>query len=1194
MFRNWLTGVALMICVAPICLEARAQRPTRELPAAEPPYKVIAVSRAVLPPPKAGPTPEVVVQSGHNGFVSCATFHPDGALLATASSDATVKLWDIRLGREVRTLLGADRPLYTVAFRPDGKQIAAAGADQTIFLWNVEDGRLTAVLKGHDGWVVDLAYSPSGQMLASACEDRNVILWDLEKNNPTQVLKHDDGVSRVAWSPDGKTLATQPSDSSINERIGKKVQLWDVAAGKVIKSLPIPDKKFGPYEMNFWRTKVGRLDFSSNGKHLLVTIDGATDDFDVGTGQRLRSLAGVFLGYRQQDGAVCLLPKVGTIQFVDPGSGKQLGVFTTKCAPDENTVRKNREFITGPRQWDAPSERSALSPDGKLLACPVQRGRIGIWDTRNGGLVLFLGERMGNTFAQLKGNLMRPLTVTWSPSAPVFAVADTDYVRVFDLRTGSAPLVFKAHHGFPALAFSPNGKVLATAGYGDKGIKLWDHGSGRLLATCDFAGLAGAVSILQFAPSGKALASGHWFLPGSKGDCRILVWDAATGKPRHVLSDDGPARLQDGFVVGAIKKISGLGFLEDDVVCSTHDCFNRLSLWDVKKGKQITAMVVNQTRINGLAVSPDGRGLAIAGGLHKEFMPKKNEDPGNSVRLIQSHGGKLQPFILKGHRQMVLAVAYSADSKLLASGSSDATIKLWDPGKKTLLTTLSGHTADVSALAFSHDGRYLVSASDDHSVCLWDVGTRKLVATFVGFGRDEFVLATPDGYYTASRQGLKAVAYRLGNRATPFDQFDLHFNRPDQVLERLGYASATLVQAYYNAYQKRLRRLKIREDALGKDCEQASLQLLARPPLSTDSRNLTVRLRASDAHHRLDRLLAFVNGVPVWGMAGADLRHLDASSADLEVPVELCPGANVVQLAVVNSQGTESLKQSFLTTCQKPAGKPDLYVVVVGVSDYVDERYRLTYADKDARDLADFFAGKRDRFRKVHILPILNRKATRENILKVRDLLDKSGVDDLVVLFLAGHGLLDKNLDYYFATADIDFREPAKRGLSYEAIEGLLDGIRARKKLLLMDTCHAGEVDKEDLKVGPAEKFAEGTVTARSFRGLDFVSRPRLGLPNSFQLLQELFADLRRGTGAVVIASAGGVEFALESDTWKNGVFTHALLRGLKGEARRDGAGPVRVSDLRDFVQREVQRLTGGRQAPTARAENLEQDFNID
>jgi uncharacterized caspase-like protein len=95
-------------------------------------------------------------------------------------------------------------------------------------------------------------------------------------------------------------------------------------------------------------------------------------------------------------------------------------------------------------------------------------------------------------------------------------------------------------------------------------------------------------------------------------------------------------------------------------------------------------------------------------------------------------------------------------------------------------------------------------------------------------------------------------------------------------------------------------------------------------------------------------------------------------------------------------------------------------------------------------------------------------------------------------------------------------------------------------------------------------------------------------------LLQAMFADLRRGTGTVVIASAAGSEFAVESAAWNNGVFTHAVMRGLKGEADRDGDGRVLVSELRDFVEHEVQQLTAGRQSPTARRENLVIDFTFD
>jgi hypothetical protein len=101
----------------------------------------------------------------------------------------------------------------------------------------------------------------------------------------------------------------------------------------------------------------------------------------------------------------------------------------------------------------------------------------------------------------------------------------------------------------------------------------------------------------------------------------------------------------------------------------------------------------------------------------------------------------------------------------------------------------------------------------------------------------------------------------------------------------------------------------------------------------------------------------------------------------------------------------------------------------------------------------------------------------------------------------------------------------------------------------------------------PSEKKPAGEIKIRTFRGLDREISSKVGLRNSYQLLQEMFADLRRGTGAVVISSAGGAEFALESADWKNGVFTHVLIRGLKGEAARNQEGRVPVSKLRDFVE---------------------------
>lgn len=220
---------------------------------------------------------------------------------------------------------------------------------------------------------------------------------------------------------------------------------------------------------------------------------------------------------------------------------------------------------------------------------------------------------------------------------------------------------------------------------------------------------------------------------------------------------------------------------------------------------------------------------------------------------------------------------------------------------------------------------------------------------------------------------------------------------------------------------------------------------------------------------------------------------------------------------------------------QEGARRPDLYVAALGVWHYQDTRFNLRYAAKDAEDLVAFWHGQEERFGAVHTLLLTDTAVTREVLSRVRQFLTPAQIDDQVLIFLAGPGLLDARREYYFGTHDIDFNDPVGRGLSYDALESLFDGLAARWKLLLVDTCHAGEVDPE----------------------------------------------LRRSTGTAVIAASGGEEGALERDG--NGVFTFAVLAGLTNAAADlDHDGRVQVAELQAFVTQHVARLTDGRQTPTA------------
>jgi uncharacterized caspase-like protein len=263
----------------------------------------------------------------------------------------------------------------------------------------------------------------------------------------------------------------------------------------------------------------------------------------------------------------------------------------------------------------------------------------------------------------------------------------------------------------------------------------------------------------------------------------------------------------------------------------------------------------------------------------------------------------------------------------------------------------------------------------------------------------------------------------------------------------------------------------------------------------------------------------------------------------------------------------------------------------------------LGYSVKDIRDLARTF----DRlYQDIVIDTLIDRKATRENILAVKNRLMKTTVNDRVILAVTGHGLLSDSLDFYYATWDVDFNQPGKRGLKYEELENLLTDIPARQKLMLIDACHSGALDKDELLALKADSTSpvvvtrdrEKNVKGRAPRGLiKKNSESTMNANSSFEMMQRLFSDLSAGNGAVIISAAGGMEYAFESGKWNNGVFTYCVRKGIEEkQADRDGGngdGRVSVQELLKYVSSKVSELTNDKQRPTSRRENIDFEWMI-
>jgi hypothetical protein len=367
--------------------------------------------------------------------------------------------------------------------------------------------------------------------------------------------------------------------------------------------------------------------------------------------------------------------------------------------------------------------------------------------------------------------------------------------------------------------------------------------------------------------------------------------------------------------------------------------------------------------------------------------------------------------------------------------------------------------------------------------------------------------------------------------------------------------------------------------------------------LFTTDRNVKIDCKASDSKYNVDRFLVWVNGVPLYGERGVWVRTNKSGNALKDFNIPLSTGVNKIQISCLNDKGAESMKKTIEVTYTGKSEKPQIHFIAVSVSNFKDSRWNLNYATKDGRDLAKMYAANKGDY-SVTVDTLFDKDVTREKFALLKQKLLKTNPDDQVVLFMSGHGLLDDSLNFYYASYDCDFMKPNTRGISYASIEDLLDSIPARQKLLMIDACHSGEVDKEELEVSNSNvALADGKrggIKTYSYRGVKVNKEKSVGLTNSFELMQDLFTNLNRGSGTVVISASAGKGYALESAEWNNGVFTFALRNGLGWKmADIDKNKIITVSELKMYMIHEVDRLTNGAQKPTSRKDNLDVDFKV-
>jgi hypothetical protein len=290
----------------------------------------------------------------------------------------------------------------------------------------------------------------------------------------------------------------------------------------------------------------------------------------------------------------------------------------------------------------------------------------------------------------------------------------------------------------------------------------------------------------------------------------------------------------------------------------------------------------------------------------------------------------------------------------------------------------------------------------------------------------------------------------------------------------------------------------------------------------------------------------------------------------------------------MNELGLENFKYAtYVNYTPKNDIVSKTYYVGIGVNEFKNSEHNLKYCVKDVQDLAQAFAKNQS---KVDTLVFTNSEVTKENILALKSYLQKNTtVNDKVIISCSSHGLLDDSLNFYLATYDVDFAHPEKRGLAYEDLEGLLDGIPARQKLLLLDACNSGENERMFLQNNSSDQLAQAGMKGVN---VEIVNEEI----NTFHQMTELFVNVRNNTGSVIIAASGGMQSAqegrvVEGKKIENGAFTYSVLEYLAKEFNNQEK--CTVNGMKNYVESRVEEITNGEQKPTSRQETMEVDWEV-
>jgi WD40 repeat protein len=1154
----------------------------------------------------------------HEAFVNRLSISPNGKFLLSVASDGSVFIWNIQEQSMIHRFF-YQKSISTCSIKndltiqllfSDGESLDEINSDlyNRLFSDNLEVR--TRLL--HSSSIVSIDHSKSGEYLISLDSEGVIKIWLTSQMIPIHTLQFDDGIKKLKFIENGTTFFAFS---------GTCIYIFDTKSGGLIRKLDIPSiygeilildvtaAKNGRFfllssvnsnEVYFYNLTSnsfgwfcsGPVPFSVKNIEYNPMIDslfvsyGAEGIYvyESSKGQFLRKIKNVnnsntngYVNYTLRfspDGKLLMAQFNDSIRVFNFEKGDliatykgYLGFFSSDssvfissyAAKDQLTRYFSENIYTKKKNFAFVLDRL----DYLTNEFTYDQERNLVFVTKNSEIKI-INLRSGQFFERSGGMPSEDVIAQFDPLNNNKLIVSIDKeIKTIDAITGAVDKVWKLrgdeityNHDFSKIAINRSNDVFVYAVIDESFLykvedvnKVIFTGEGQLICFSYFKGIrilneeTGALIFSKGDLETKEMLKSYIYVPNDH-ELLLVIWKSISNSNKLSYTERIEAMKKGTYIVGI----------------------------DAATGKEK---------------------------YKRDFPTEFTEMAYSSKNQLAMQTGYRQFKLIKDKKELFInsdlyfnSIHFSDDGNYFYFTGSEGQLECYNTETAELLYRNRFHDKEIEMLSWK-DSLMLTVGRDGKSVLL-NAKNGNLIGSYLFFKGDDHVMIDANNYYKGSKKGVQGIYFKKGSNYYPIEQFDAQQNRPDKVLKSFGEKNQEVLASYEQAVEKRLSKMGIKSAANMNDFALPILQLKdpKQIPVISSTGQLSIDLFGKTSNDKLQSMHVWINDVPLHGINGLTAGIAGNISFETKYRLELAEGNNKLQFALMNSKGVESEKLTYFIFYEpvNPV-KKNLYLINLGVSNYVDSTYNLSYASKDANDIKNtFLSYGSEMYDSVIHFSLIDKELTTQKVMDLKKHLLKARRNDVVLITFAGHGILDEKYNYFLATHDIDFNNPAIKGLAYENFEMLFDGIAPLKKSLFIDACHSGEVDMESV----ASMNTTNVVTKKVGRGGKAEYVVDIQKINTSELTKELFNDLRRGTGATVISASGGLDVAFESNKYQNGLFTYCLLHGLKDlAADKNQDGKIMLSELQEFLQKEVFLLSNGAQIPTSRIENLSLDFRV-